>query len=277
MTTVERGRYCRGCGYPLFGLEGLACPECGFPFDPSRRRTTDPFPGFTKVRRRAIVVVTLLVFVIAGIVIADRYILESGATQWERCVRTGAIRSVSLSRIFGTPLDADMHFQPRGFDHAQAEWVIGVSAAISEEAFLPGSVLILEKDGAFGAFRFDGLERNEEGQLFVIGAFAWRPDHGSLADLSGNVIYGAIGLSPRATREVTFGPFSFVWSESGEDTIFFYYERFFGDARPGDTRMAALRPSDGMRLERIRFEDVAPLLRASRTDGQHDDSRSGDP
>lgn len=27
---------CKGCGYPLMGLTGPRCPECGEPFDPDR-------------------------------------------------------------------------------------------------------------------------------------------------------------------------------------------------------------------------------------------------
>lgn len=27
---------CGGCGYPLFGLTGSTCPECGRPFDPDK-------------------------------------------------------------------------------------------------------------------------------------------------------------------------------------------------------------------------------------------------
>lgn len=36
---ISEVRLCKGCGYRLTGLKSRACPECGRPFDPSRRAT----------------------------------------------------------------------------------------------------------------------------------------------------------------------------------------------------------------------------------------------
>jgi len=276
MTAVERGRYCRSCGYPLFGLETRECPECGRSFDAVNRRTTDPYPGFSRYRRWTVAVLCAFAATVAGVIALDRYVLEPGGTRWEHCAQTGAIRSVTLSRIFGSRLGSELHFRPDGFDSDRTQWEWGITAAVTGDPLPPGSILVMEKDGAFGAFRFGALERNDEGQLFVIGAYAWRPDRGALADRDGSVNYGMIGLSARASRDITFGPFSVYWSESDDSSVFFYYERFFGDARPGDTRMAVLRPADGYRFEQLRYDDVADLLRATRTDGLPGEHVAGD-
>jgi rRNA maturation endonuclease Nob1 len=35
---------CDQCGYLLIGLPENRCPECGMPFDPSKKDTTRPLP-----------------------------------------------------------------------------------------------------------------------------------------------------------------------------------------------------------------------------------------
>ena len=260
-------RYCRSCRYPLYGIDSAECPECGRVFDAGSLKTTDPMPGFSAYRKRAVIAVVILSGAILSLILTDRYLLESAGTRWERCEVSGAIRSVTLSRLFGQELETSMEFRPRGFSLADARWTTGISAAITADAVGPGTILAMERDGAFGAFRFGGLSRMDDGQLIIIGAYAWRADPGSLRDLDGSVTYGTIGLDGQPSRMVTFGPFSVAWSESGETGVFFYYERFFGDARRGDTRMAVLRAEGDLRLERLEYEDIAGSLRATPTDG----------
>src|SRR5688500_8206098 len=58
--------YCRSCTYPLQGLDGNRCPECGLIFDAADVRTFRR----TKTRSRRVValtVATLLVLVLAGV------------------------------------------------------------------------------------------------------------------------------------------------------------------------------------------------------------------
>lgn len=272
MNETAARRYCRSCRYPLYSIDSSQCPECGRSFDAGNPKTTDPMPGFSVYSRRAVIAVTALALSILALILTDRYVLESAGTRWERCAVSGAIRSVTLSRLFGQEVKTTMDFTPRGFSEAAAQWTTGISTAINDEAVKPGTILVLEQDGAFGAFRFGGLSRTEDGQLIIIGAYAWRADPGSLRDLDGSVTYGTIGLDGQPSRMVAFGPFSVAWSESGETGVFFYYERFFGNARRGDTRMAIL-PKDGdLRLERLDFEDIAGALRATPTDGLPVDS-----
>ena len=41
---------CKGCGYPLTGLPGPRCPECGEPFDPNLVPTSSDQPQVTNER-----------------------------------------------------------------------------------------------------------------------------------------------------------------------------------------------------------------------------------
>ncbi len=63
-------RYCRGCGYNLFGLETPRCPECGREFSFTDPTTTRKAPKKSAWRwvRRAVAILLLLVLPYAGMI-----------------------------------------------------------------------------------------------------------------------------------------------------------------------------------------------------------------
>lgn len=67
--STQPRRYCKGCGYSLFGLESRICPECGRAFDPANRRTFAQKPrhwGWRRARRVSAVMIRLLLTAGAG-------------------------------------------------------------------------------------------------------------------------------------------------------------------------------------------------------------------
>src|SRR5215217_6210412 len=62
--------YCRRCGYPLRGLAGGRCPECGGAFDLTNRKTfarKPPRPAVWRWARRVAAVLTLLALAAASV------------------------------------------------------------------------------------------------------------------------------------------------------------------------------------------------------------------
>jgi hypothetical protein len=61
-------RYCKGCGYSLFGLKNRICPECGRAFNPANRRTFAQRPPRGWVWRwgRRVLAVVLLLLLATG-------------------------------------------------------------------------------------------------------------------------------------------------------------------------------------------------------------------
>lgn len=64
--------HCRGCGYPLRGLPGSACPECGRTFDRSNPRTFDHSARVSDRRRWANRAVTLILVALPSLAVCPQ-------------------------------------------------------------------------------------------------------------------------------------------------------------------------------------------------------------
>src|ERR1043165_2120101 len=104
----EKGPRCPGCGYPIFGLKDMRCPECGRTLDV--RDFTIPDEEGAAYRRGlkrsgiiggliaivAVLIFTLAIFALNAVTMSNGFILRSGVVMLVFCLMTlfGVIWSV---------------------------------------------------------------------------------------------------------------------------------------------------------------------------------------
>jgi hypothetical protein len=146
--------------------------------------------------------------------------------KYQTCSICNSVRVITTKyRLAFIPVITDevIKYKSKNYNHGAHHWVDGVSRAVMDPV-RDGIVVLVHKDGNYGAFILNKQDVNPEGASYT---WYFRTDGKGIF----NRKMSAVKSGSDSGAHINFGPFTIDWSGYAKGSGWIYYSRSDGDPK----------------------------------------------